>query len=104
MGIEKRKLWVFLGSSENPSSIAQASRNVKLEEANKNIEAVFYEVADLKEASEVCQKYIRYFNLGSGNFSGGRVIDDNDNFVARISYNGRVWDSNEFGKAKEIEI
>lgn len=103
MKLEKKKLWVFLGSIENPSAIFQGSRNIKIEETNKNVETVFYEVTSLEEATNVCRKYITHFNLGSGNWLGGKVIDDNNNFVARISYNGRIWDSETWEVAKEIK-
>ena len=104
MNIQKQKLWVCLDSSENPSVIFQGSRNAKIAETYKNIETVYYEISNLSEASEICRKYISYFNLGSGNFSGGRVLDDNNNFIARVSYNGRIWNSENHKEAKEIEI
>lgn len=104
MNIKKQKLWLNLGATENSFAFFQGSRNAKIEESQKNKETVFFEVSNLREASEVCQKYISYFNLGSGNWLGGQVIDDNNNFVARISYNGRVWDSEDLGKSKEIKI
>lgn len=104
MNLEKQKLWVSLGSTENPYQILQGSSNVKVAETDKNIEYVYFEVSSLKEASKVCQKYISYFNLGSGNWDGGRIIDDNNKFVAKISYNGRIWDSETWGEAKEIKI
>jgi hypothetical protein len=91
MEVIERSFWVFLGSIENPFASVQGSRSVQNEEKNKNIERVYYKVKDLKEASEICQKYISYFNLGSRNWIGGLVIDDNNYVVARISYNGRVW-------------
>lgn len=104
MNLEKQKLWVNLGSTENPFASLQGSRNVKIEEFQKSKETVYFEVLNLKEASDVCRKYIGYFNLRSGNWLGGQVIDDNNNFIARISYNGRVWDSEIHREAKEIEI
>ncbi len=91
MKMQKQKLWVNLGSTENPYQILQGSRNVKIDEKGKNIESVYFEVSNLNEASKVCQKYISHFNLGSGNWVGGNIVDDDNNFVARISYNGRIW-------------
>jgi len=95
MKMQKQKLWVNLGSTENPYQILQGSRNVKIDEKGKNIESVYFEVSNLDEASKVCQKYITHFNLGSGNWLGGSVIDDNSNLVAEVSYNGRVRKTNE---------
>ncbi|HMS40933.1 MAG TPA: hypothetical protein PKE69_11950 [Pyrinomonadaceae bacterium] len=100
MKLQNQKLRVCLSSSENPSIIFQGSSSDVFAEMDKNIETVYHEVSSLKEASEVCRNYISRFNLGSGNFTGGQVIDDKNNFVARISYNGRVWDSDKLGKGK----
>jgi hypothetical protein len=51
------------------------------------------EVYTIGHASEVCREYIREWELGGGNWSGGKVIRTADNcHVARISFNGRCWD------------
>jgi len=55
-------------------------------------------VATLEEASERCEAYIAEWNLGGGNWSGGQVYDGKKQ-IARISYNGRIWDMND----KEIQ-
>ncbi len=47
-------------------------------------------VNSLKEASRKCREYIEEFNLGSGNWAGGLVLQ-NRKQIARISYNGRIW-------------
>lgn len=104
MKIKKQNLWVCLDSVANPFRYFQASRNEQSEEMMKDKERVYFQVSNLAEASEVCQRYIERFNLGSSNWIGGRVIDDNSNFVANISYNGRIWDSEEFENAKEIKL
>lgn len=46
-------------------------------------------VASIEEATERCRDYIRAWNLGGGNWSGGQVYKG-DKQVARIAYNGRV--------------
>ena len=48
----------------------------------------------LGEASKLCLDYINKYDLGSGNWGGnaGIVLDLNNKQVARISYNGRIWD------------
>ena len=33
-------------------------------------------------------------NLGASQFSSGEVFDEYGQFVARISYNGKLWDTN----------
>ena len=44
---------------------------------------------------EDCQKAVRNYieenNLGSGNWSGGKVFKDNEQ-IGYISYNGRYWE------------
>lgn len=49
------------------------------------------DAADLAEASRLCRAYIEENNLGGGNWSGGDVLLRGKR-VARVSYNGRVWD------------
>jgi len=57
---------------------------------------------DFEMASNLCRKYIETYNLGAGNWGGnaGLVLDDNQKQIARVSYNGRVWDNNN----KEVTI
>lgn len=57
------------------------------------------EVADYNAASKVCRRFINEHDLGAGNWTGGDVIDGGA-LVARVSYDGRVWDT----KNKEIEV
>ena len=52
---------------------------------------------------KACQKAVSQFiennDLSAGNWAGGEVYDVNDNYVGRISYNGRFWDKEtEYGK------
>ena len=55
------------------------------------------QVSTLKEASEKCRQYIASWDLGGGNWNGGQVLKDGK-LIAKISYNGRIWDL----KDKEI--
>ena len=48
------------------------------------------EVKNLAEASAVCRAYIAQYELGAGNWTGGTITKGN-RIVARVSYNGRVW-------------
>ena len=98
-----RKLFVSLGSEIDPHRFSQYSNNQKFEELNKPKGLIYFEVNSLLEAKNLTQKFINEFNLGSSNWVGGRVIDEENNFVARISYNGRVWEG-ESHPSKEIEI
>ncbi len=49
-------------------------------------------VPSLDAASAAVRNYLDAFGLGGGNWIGGLVIDANGIDVARISYNGRVFD------------
>lgn len=50
--------------------------------------------------------FYRTIDLSSSNWLGGLIVDDNFNFIARVSYNGRVWNNTEdnWKIAKEIAI
>jgi hypothetical protein len=46
-------------------------------------------VPDLRTAVAVARKFIEDNSLGGGNFSS--EVLDGKKYIARISYNGRVW-------------
>ena len=69
------------------SAIANPDRN---EDQDDMPSTGFAQVDTIKEASEVCQKYIYANDLGGGNWNGGQVYDGDDMLVAIISYNGRI--------------
>ncbi len=48
-------------------------------------------VASFEEASQACQDYIGKYDLGNGNWTGGQIFEQKQQ-IARVSYNGRVWD------------
>lgn len=50
----------------------------------------------LKDAQRIIVEYRDKRNLGSSVFAGGQVYDDNNKEIARISYNGRVWEPGEY--------
>lgn len=54
-------------------------------------------VASFTEASVLCQKYIQENDFGYHHWYGGRIVTNlqNKKPVARVSYNGRVWDMQE---------
>lgn len=45
------------------------------------------------EASKVAQAFIAEHDLGGGNWSGGQILEGSK-VVARVSYNGKVWEPN----------
>lgn len=51
-------------------------------------------VESFQEASKVCSEFIDKNELGGGNWTGGNIYDENETLIARVSYNGRVWDLN----------
>ena len=99
-----KQFFVALGSQLDLFRFSQISTNAKIAELNKPKGFVYYQVKDLKAARNLCQKFIKEFRLGGSNWIGGRVIDEQNNFVARISYNGRVWGNEEWEELNEICI
>jgi hypothetical protein len=59
------------------------------------IAPVVIPVDDIKGASIACKAFIESADIGSGNWSGGagEVRDENGQVIARISYNGRAWET-----------
>jgi hypothetical protein len=100
----KAKFYVGLGSTIDFSKWESFSRNVRMDELERPKGLVYFEVDSLKEASNLTQKFIKEFNLGASNWIGGVVLDSSMKFVANISYNGRVWDNENWQDAKEIEL
>jgi len=49
-------------------------------------------VKDFKTASKTVKQFIKGHRLGSGNWDGGNLTDENGDIVAHVSYNGRVWE------------
>ena len=101
---EPQKLLCQLSSTIDYGRIYQLSSSDQFEEMQKNKEAEYVSISSLKEARKICSKFIDYYNLGGSNWTGGRVINENHEFVAYISYNGRVWDKEDTLNAKEIKI
>jgi Lar family restriction alleviation protein len=48
-------------------------------------------VGSYRQASQIARAYIKEYDLGGGNWSGGQILDENGAEVADVSYNGRVW-------------
>lgn len=101
--ISPKKLFVSLGSVIDSQRFSQYSNNQRVLELLKPHGLIYFEVNNLLEAKNLTQKFISEFDLGGSNWIGGRVIDADNNFIAQISYNGRVWEGEEF-PSKEIEI
>lgn len=99
----EQKMFVSLGSQLDAERFFQSSRNVQSEELSKPRDFIYYHVDSLKDASSLCRMFIKYYDLGSSSWTGGRVIDEESNFIAHISYNGRVW-ADENYPSEEIKL
>jgi len=99
----RQELFVSLGSEINVERFIQMSSNEQFEELYKPRNFIYFQVRSLVDAKKLCDNFIRSFNLCSSNWVGGRVLDKDNNFVAQISYNGRIWDNEDWKLAKEIE-
>ena len=53
----------------------------------------------IEGCSQAVIDYIEEFNLDSGNWCGGQIYDRDNDYVGRISYNGKFWHKNHiYGK------
>ena len=52
------------------------------------------ECATIQECAQTVLQYIDAHDLGSGNWTGGAVLNAEDKIVGNISYNGRFWPAN----------
>ena len=63
------------------------------------------EVESLSAASVAVRKFIELNDFGSSDFSGGEVYDSSTNkLVAKVSYNGRIWDAQGFEISGRLPI
>ena len=97
-------MFVQLATNFDASRFNDLSKNEQLAELTKPNGNVFFEVKTIREASELCREFINKFNLGSSNWAGGKIVNENFDFIAIVSYNGRVWDNENWFQAKEIAI
>jgi hypothetical protein len=89
----KQELYLVISSYANIDYFhSESSRNEILRELFKVLPKQTFLIQSLREASEICRKYIKQYDLGSSNFSGGYVYNLDNKFVAEISFNGKVWD------------
>jgi len=102
--LKNKKLYVGLGAKIDFSRWESFSMNQRIDEMNKPQGLIYFEVSSIKEASKLTQKFIKEYQLCSSNWIGGIVLNNSMEFVANISYNGRVWDNEDYRFAKEIEL
>lgn len=102
--LDNKSIFVSLGSEIDSSRFSQMSTNAKVDELHKPNGFIYFEVKDILSAKKLCQSFIKEFNLGGSNWIGGRIVNENFKFIAKVSYNGRIWDNEDWNKAKEIEL
>jgi len=51
----------------------------------------YLRVMSLLEAREKCLEFIETTGIGGGNWGGGAIRKESGKVVARVSYNGRLW-------------
>ena len=95
-------LFVQLASEFDSTRLESFSKSELFRENNRPYGSCYFEVKDINTARELCLKFIQYFDLSSSNWSGGRVVDKNNNFIIQISYNGSMWDNENWKIAKEV--
>ncbi len=76
---------VTLSSCGNPDFRQDPSRSLP------GVRKKTVKVCSMADASKACRKYIDDHELGGGNWTGGEISLDGK-AVARVSYNGRVWE------------
>jgi len=59
------------------------------------------ECPSLCRSALVCLDYIQKHQLGGGNWTGGQIFKGGVQ-IARVSFNGRIWEGEGFGNGKEI--
>lgn len=96
------KMFVQLAASVDCIKFEQMSSNVKFQMLHTPEKTVFVEVKDIKEAVSLCSQYIKAFDLGGTSWDGGLIVNKDFEFIAMISYNGRIWDNLNWRTANEI--
>lgn len=102
--ITKSSFFVALGTEVDMFRFPQMTTSQKFAQLDKQSELTYYQVDSLASASNLCRQFIESLGLGASNWLGGRVVDEEFNFLAKISYNGSVWDSEDWRNAKEIKV
>lgn len=53
--------------------------------------AIMRHVDTIEDAQKEVRAYIEKHDLGAGNWAGGKVWTEENEYVGEISYNGRFW-------------
>lgn len=96
----KKPCYVILSSCGNPDFGQHPDMELFGAEPNS-----VRPISSFKEASDLCNEFIRGNELGSGNWSGGNILDENKEPFAQVSYNSKVWEDVSYSKGrKEIVV
>lgn len=102
--INNDKLFIQLASEFDFSRLESFSKSDLFNENVRPYANCFYEVNDLRSAQVLCIGFIKYFDLSASNWTGGLVVNEHNEFMAIVSYNGRIWDNEDWKIAKEIKL
>lgn len=73
--------------------------------SNTTDEVISKEVGSLYDAADAVRDFIESNGIGAGCFTGGDVYDANGDWIAWVSYNGRIWDEHDkYGRARKMEV
>jgi hypothetical protein len=81
------KYYIGLGMAPNPDHYGYEYEQYKKEGLH------YIGVYSIEEALELQRKYINENGLGGGNYIGGIILNANKKPIARVSYNGRIWEN-----------
>lgn len=59
------------------------------------VSSYMFKCQTIEEGIQEVRRYIELFDIGSGNWIGGQVYDENDNLIGRIHYNGKFTRQND---------
>lgn len=79
------KYKVELNSCGNPDYYQDPTKQIE------GAWAIMKHVDSIEEAQRAVRAYIEKHNLGSGNWAGGKVWTEENEYLGHISYNGRFW-------------
>jgi hypothetical protein len=81
--MDGESLFVLLQSRGNPDFRQDPERPLSPE--------VVVAVGSLAAAASACREYIGEWDLGGGNWTGGKITNRAGDVVGKVSYNGRVF-------------
>lgn len=83
--------------------LLHALPNLDFRQGSAEIPRRWVRVRSLAEAGQRVRTFIEENSLGAGNWAGG-LIRQGGRVVARVSYNGRIWQTDETGRPTGYEL